>query len=97
MLREIVALPLPAAPLLLRCHRQQKETCVHVNVLSALPLQLLRACPSAAPTASRAFPPAAVLKNAIDASVATVCWWSVGSAFAYGSGQCGQNGFIGGA
>ena len=33
------------------------------------------------------------MKNAIDACVATVCWWSVGDAFAYG--KCGQNGFIG--
>jgi hypothetical protein len=35
----------------------------------------------------------AVLKNAIDACVATVVWWGVGSSFAYG--KCGQNGFIG--
>lgn len=38
-------------------------------------------------------PGRAVLKNAVDACVATVCWWAVGSAFAYG--RCGQNGFIG--
>ncbi|KAI3431805.1 hypothetical protein D9Q98_010558 [Chlorella vulgaris] len=34
-----------------------------------------------------------LLKNAIDACVATICWWSVGDAFAYG--KCGQNAFIG--
>lgn len=33
------------------------------------------------------------MKNLIDACVATVCWWAVGDAFAYG--KCDQNGFIG--
>lgn len=34
-----------------------------------------------------------LLKNAIDACVATLAWWAVGNSFA--QGECGQNGFIG--
>ena len=37
--------------------------------------------------------PAVLLKNAVDACVATVCWWALGNAFA--NGKCGQNAFIG--
>ena len=34
-----------------------------------------------------------LLKNVVDASIAVMCWWAVGYAFAYG--DCDESAFIG--